>query len=290
MEPAFPCPLSLALLLVCSDDSPASHGAIRASLALAAACGSPVVLLHALEFYPLLEYAQPDALGLPPALGQELLELRRQSAREHLEVWQKEADGQGVKLELRIAAGVQAYSLILETAAELHPDLIIMGRRGRSGLERLLVGSVTARVIGHSPYKVLVVPREASLAFRRLLVATDGSPAGAAAGEVALEIARRTGARLTAVTAAYGDLDPSRAQAIARELAATAGTHGVAPEILTPDGRPENAIIEAATAKQADLIIMGSHGRTGLKRLILGSVAERVIGQASCPVLVVKQS
>ncbi len=191
-------------------------------------------------------------------------------------------------MEIRLTMGIPAYTQILEAAEEVRPGVIIMGRRGRSGLERLLVGSVTARVIGHSPYKVLVVPRDAVLSFERLLVATDGSPAGEAACRIALEIAGRTGGHLTAITAAHGDLDPKRAKALVRELAATAKEQGLDLLTLTPGGRPENAIVEVAAARHSDLIIMGSHGRTGLKRLFLGSVAERVIGQAVCPVLVVK--
>ena len=58
---------------------------------------------------------------------------------------------------------------------------------------------------------------------------------------------------------------------------------------MIPVGRPDEAIVKAADFKQASLIIVGSHGRTGLKRLLMGSVAERVIGHAKCPVLVVKK-
>ena len=64
----------------------------------------------------------------------------------------------------------------MEEAAELQPDLIIMGRHGYTGLTRLLMGSTTARVIGHSPCHVLVVPQGVSLSFQRLLMASDGSP------------------------------------------------------------------------------------------------------------------
>ncbi|MGQ9688369.1 MAG: universal stress protein [Desulfobaccales bacterium] len=290
MASSLPCPWPLEVLLVCTDESPASQGAVKAALDLAQVCGSRIILLHALEFYPLLEYAQPDALGLPPVVSQELIELREGAAREHLEKWRQGAVQQGVELEIRLSTGVQAYVQILEVAEEFNPGVILMGRRGTSGLERLLVGSVTARVIGHTHHKVLVVPRDAVLGFRRLLVASDGSPAGQAAAQLALEIARRTDARLTAVTAAYGDLDPKRAKSLVRELADAAKKQGLDLDPFTPGGRPENAIIEVAASKQADLIIMGSHGRTGLKRLFLGSVAERVIGQAACPVLVVKKA
>lgn len=288
MTPTFPCPLPLEKILVCTDDSPASQGAVKTALDLAQACGARIVLLFVLEFYPFYEYPQPDALGVTPAVGQDLLELRQQAAREHLEAWEQEAAQQNLTLQARLQTGSQAYVEILDAAEELRPDLIIMGRRGKSGLERLLVGSVTARVIGQTPHKVLVAPRDTVLAFERLLVASDGSPASQAAFEEALSLAKKTGGQLNLITAAYGELDPKRAKALVHDLAATAQQLQVPLATFTPGGRPEEAIIKMAAAKKIDLIIMGSHGRTGLKRLFMGSVAERVIGQAACPVLVVK--
>ena len=163
-----------------------------------------------------------------------------------------------------------------------------MGRRGKSGLERLLVGSVTARVIGHTPHKVLVAPRDTVLSFEKLLVASDGSPPSQVAFQEALAISQKTGSQLILITAAHGELDPKRAKTLVKELAEKAKLHDVSCTTLTPGGRPEEAIIKVAIAKKIDLIIMGSHGRTGLKRLFMGSVAERVIGQATSPVLVVK--
>jgi nucleotide-binding universal stress UspA family protein len=288
MMPSFPCPLPLDKILVCTDDSPASQGAVKTALDLAQACGSRISLLYVLEFYPFYEYPQPDALGISPVVGQELSELRERVAREHLEIWQQEAVHRGLELEVRLQTGSQAYIEILTAADDLQPDLVLMGRRGKSGLERLLVGSVTARVIGHTSHKVLVAPRDTVLSFEKLLVASDGSPASQAAFQDALSIARKTGGQLNLITATHGEIDPKRAKALVRELAATAKRLDVPLATFTPGGRPEEAIILMATAKKIDLIIMGSHGRTGLKRLFLGSVAERVIGQAPCPVLVVK--
>ncbi len=74
-----------------------------------------------------------------------------------------------------------------------------------------------------------------------------------------------------------------------RNLEAAAAAQGIALDTMIPMGRPEEGIVKAADFKQASLIIVGSHGRTGLKRLLMGSVAERVIGHAKCPVLVVKK-
>lgn len=288
MTPTFPCPLALEKILVCTDDSPASQGAVKTALDLAQACDSRIYLLFALEFYPYFEYPQPDALSIAPVVSQELFDLRERIAREHLETWRREAVQRGLALEARLQWGRQAYVEILAAAEELKPDLIVMGRRGKSGLERLLVGSVTARVIGHTSGKVLVAPRDAVLSFERLLVASDGSPAGQAAFQEALSMAKRTGGQLNLITAAHGELDPKRAKALVKELAAQAQRQQVPLKTFTPEGRPEEAIIQMAIAKKIDLIIMGSQGRTGLKRLFLGSVAERVIGQAPGPVLVVK--
>lgn len=289
MMSTFPCPLPLEKILVCTDDSPASQGAVKTALDLAQACGARIFLLYALEFYPYYEYPQPDALGISPAAGQDLFELRQRVAREHLEAWQQEAAQQGLELEARLQSGRQAYAEILAAADDLKPGLIIMGRRGKSGLERLLVGSVTARVIGHTSHKVLVAPRDTELSFERLLVASDGSPASQGAFQEALSIAKKTGSQLNLITAAHGELDYQKAKALAQDLAETARRLEVPLATFTPGGRPEQAIIQMATAKKIDLIIMGSHGRTGLKRLFMGSVAERVIGQATCPVLVVKR-
>ncbi|MEJ2070125.1 MAG: universal stress protein [Syntrophobacterales bacterium] len=126
------------------------------------------------------------------------------------------------------------------------------------------------------------------LSFEKLLVASDGSPPSQVAFQEALAISQKTGSQLILITAAHGELDPKRAKTLVKELAEKAKLHDVSCTTLTPGGRPEEAIIKVAIAKKIDLIIMGSHGRTGLKRLFMGSVAERVIGQATSPVLVVK--
>ena len=288
MMPTFPCPFTLDKILVCTDDSPASQGAVKTALDLAQACGGRIFLLYALEFYPYYEYPQPDALGITPTASQELFELRERTAREHLDAWHQEATQRGLKMRVCLQTGLQAYAEILSAAEEIQPGLIIMGRRGKSGLERLLVGSVTARVIGHTPHKVLVAPRDTVLSFERILVASDGSPASQAAFQEALAISQKTASRLILVTAAHGELDPKQAKALVKELAGEAKQQNVDLTTLTPGGRPEEAITKVATSKKIDLIIMGSHGHTGLKRLFLGSVTERVIGQATCPVLVLK--
>jgi len=219
----------------------------------------------------------------------ELMQVMETAARERLETWKAEAAREGVTLEPRVRTGASAYDGILDEAGELQPDLIIMGRQGYTGLTRLLMGSVTARVIGHSPVNVLVVPQGVLLSFERLLIASDGSPFSEAAWNEALSLAKTMGSALIGVSVAAANRDIPTATEVVRHLEAAAATQGLTLDTMIPMGRPEVGIVKAAEFKQASLIIVGSHGRTGLKRLLMGSVAERVIGHAKCPVLVVKK-
>ena len=161
-------------ILVCTDGSPDSEGAITAALNLAKTTGSKVFLLEVLFYLAGYELQSPDTLA-PPMVNMELMQAQETATTERLEAWKTEAAREGVTLVPRVRTGSSAYEGILEEAGESQPDLIIMGRHGYTGLTRLLMGSVTARVIGHSTINVLVVPREVGLDFKRLLIASDGS-------------------------------------------------------------------------------------------------------------------
>ena len=224
-----------------------------------------------------------------PQVGLELMAVREAAVRDHLEPWKAEAAKRGVDLEIRVRTSTADYTGILDEAEDLQPDLIVMGRHGLTGLSRLLMGSVTARVIGHSPFNVLVVPKGATLNFQKILLGSDGSSASAAACEEALGITKRMESTLIAASVAQGDRDLKSAEEIVRKLEAAAARQGVAVKPLVLKGRPYEAICKAAQEEQVNLIILGSHGRTGLARLLMGSTTERVIGQSPCPVLVVKR-
>jgi nucleotide-binding universal stress UspA family protein len=275
-------------ILVCTDGSPDSEGAITAALQLAKATGSMVVFLEVIFYLAGYELQSPDTLA-PPMVNLELMQVQEAAAKERLETWRAEAAREGVTLEPRVRTGSSAYEGILEEAGETQPDLIIMGRHGYTGLTRLLMGSVTARVIGHSSCHVLVAPRGVPLSFERLLIASDGSPFSEAAWNEALSLAKAMGSALIGVAVATSERDIPTATEAVRHLEAAASQQGIALDTMIPVGRPEEGIVKAAEFKQASLIIVGSHGRTGLKRLLMGSVAERVIGHAKCPVLVVKK-
>jgi nucleotide-binding universal stress UspA family protein len=84
------------------------------------------------------------------------------------------------------------------------------------------------------------------------------------------------------------DKELRNAEQNAKTVKEAAQKEGVAVKAFVMSGKPAEAIIQVAEERRADLVVVGSHGRTGVERLLIGSVAERVIVLASCPVLVVK--
>ena len=165
-----------------------------------------------------------------------------------------------------------------------------MGRCGKTALARILMGNVTARVIGHSPINILVVPRGGMIGFERILVASDGSPYSEAAWKLALAMAKQAKSRLIGVAVAPEEGDIIEAKAILQQMLTAATAARVQFKGVNPQGVPADAgIIQQAIKHEVDLIVVGSYGRTGLKKLLMGSVTERVIGGSPCPVLVVKQ-
>jgi nucleotide-binding universal stress UspA family protein len=274
------CPAPWQTLLVCSDGSAEAANAVSQTLALAGACGSQVYVLSVMEIVPEFEAAVPDLRA----------QLERQ-AREAMTAIEAQAASLGAAVKTMICHSQLPYAAIIADAEKVGADVIIMGRSGRSAMSRLLMGSVTARVIGHSPLNVLVVPAGATLGFGRLLVASDGSPCSNAAWGEALRMARAADAvQLYALCAAREEGEIIEAEQVIQQLLAAANREGISLTGLLPQGQqPDDAIVQAALGNQVELIIIGSHGRTGFHRLLLGSVAERVIGQAPCPVLVVKK-
>ncbi len=272
------CPLTLEKVLVCTDSSPASKGAVVTALALAQTCRSQVYLLEILEYN--LGYT-----GLAP---EAVLQWEQEVASDLAGI-EAEAKDLNVPAKSIVRRADAAYAAIVDEAQKLGIDLIIMGRHGKHGLRKMLMGSVTERVIGLSPANVLVIPQESPLPWERVLIANDGSPYSEAAWEAALEMIRRLDARLIGVSAAREEGELPEAEAIVQKMLMRANRQGIPMEIHVSIGAPDDIIVQIAHDKQANLIVVGSHGRTGLKRLLMGSTAARVIGSAPCPVLVVKR-
>lgn len=194
----------------------------------------------------------------------------------------------------------EPYERIVDLSDAENCDLIIMGRRGQRRLTRALVGSVTARVIGYSRRDVLVVPKDAAVGWRKILVATDGSKYSDAAVSKAMDFAKSYGGELQVVSIVdvpsefYAEApkvveDMARkAKSFVEEVRKQSEEFNIKTSTFTAEGEAYKVITGLAKDEKADVIFLGSHGRTGLKRLLMGSVAEKTIGHSPCPVLVVK--
>lgn len=169
--------------------------------------------------------------------------------------------------------------------------MIVIGRRGKRGLARDLIGDATAKVIGHASCPVLVCPRSAQLGDGPLLTATDGSRHGDAAAWYADKLATRLNRELIVVSAVLPDqTDTRRREAVSAIERIEAAFQDGQPKVkgIVASGRAHEVIIVTMRQHDASMVVIGSHGRTGIERLLLGSVAERVIGFADRPVLVVR--
>lgn len=194
----------------------------------------------------------------------------------------------------------EAHERIVDLADAENCDLIVMGRRGLRPVERMLVGRITARVIGLSQREVLVVPNNTTVGWKTIVVATDGSKYSALAADRAIEFARSYGGELKVLsvvdvpTEFYAEAPQAVDDLVkkAKEYVATvkqqAEAAGIRAEAFVGEAEAHEAITRLARDEKADMIVLGSHGRTGMRRLLMGSVAEKVIGYAACPVLVVK--
>lgn len=196
---------------------------------------------------------------------------------------------------------------ILEYAANNGIDAIVMGTRGRRGVGRLLLGSVTESVVRDATVPVLVV-RGASEVKRRypfetILVPTDGSVHAEVALERALAIARHDDATVHVLSVVdvtpaaiddRNDLRLERLENYARDVVddaiAAAEKSSVDTVSTVQYGSIDKQIRTYADEIDADLIVMGTHGRSGLDRLLLGSATERVLRTAKTPVLTVRAS
>ncbi len=278
MSPAQFCPLSkLDKLLLATDRSPFSEGAVREAITFAKRCSSWLYVIAVMEANP--EYE---------TIGASVFEKEEKEALAYLENVKKRAVEEGVSCHTVLREGEAPHQLIVDEAVEKQADMIVIGRRGRTGLMTVLMGSVAAKVIGHAPCKVLVVPRAARIEGRNILIATDGSAHSIAAASEAVGIAKRCGGSLIALSTVYVPENLEEAKANVSAVVEMARKEGVPVEALTPPGRSHEAIVETAGGRGVDLIVMGAYGKTGLKKSLMGSSTEKVIGHANCAVLVVR--
>ena len=275
-QPPF-CPESrLEKLMLATDRSEFSEGAIREAINFAKKCSSKLYVISVLETSPDYE-----------TIGSRFFEKEEDEALKHLESIKARAAGEGLNCEIIFHRGGETYKYIVDEASEKNIDMIVIGRRGRKGLAKLLMGTVAAKVIGYAPCKVLVVPKAARIGFQKILVATDGSKHGIAAVAEAISIAVRCGSSLIALSSGRTDEELKSARINTDYVLEMARKEGIHAEAVTPQGSSYEAIVDTAGGSGVDLIVMGAYGRTGLIKILMGSSTERVIGLAGCAVMVV---
>jgi nucleotide-binding universal stress UspA family protein len=277
-------------ILVYLDGSEASLHALQESLHLARAEKSKIMAISVVPPY------QGDlrftGLGNIKALLKEPCDKALTEAM-------KMAEAEGISLTTACLEG-EPYEEIVDLAEEEDCDLIVIGIGSQSMEKFFAMGSTTARVIGYSHCDVLVIPEKATIGWKNLLLATDGSKHSENAAARAATIAKSNGAELNIVSATdfvcelYAQA-PEVGEALIKKARKTLDTskkhadlQGLMTECFVREGEAYKAIIELAKEKGTEMIVMGSHGKTGLKRLLMGSVVEKVIGHSHCPVLVVK--
>ncbi|HEY5956299.1 MAG TPA: universal stress protein, partial [Polyangiaceae bacterium] len=291
-------------ILVAVDLSEASSTALDEARHLAKSTDATLAMIHVIPDFVNLETLHPaTTLKSLPAM-----EEFSAKARQYIEGWANQA-AHDPKLELLIEQG-SAADRIVHRAEVWGADLIVVGHRGQSGLAELLLGSVAHRVVQMAHCPVLVSRKNA--AQGGIVAATDLSDPSLPAIQRGAAEARWRQKPLTVVhvldsSAAYYaasagslfgvtvalppvDIQADMKEALTSTLREKMDALRASGEALVLYGSPTDTIIECAKARDAVLIVVGTHGRTGLARLALGGVAEAVTRKAPCSVLIVRHS
>ena len=296
--------ISVQRILCPIDFSDFSRHALDHAVAMARWYGAEVVVLYVLPPVE-LPLPMPDLLMAPAAVAtpDDLKEIE-----DAVERFVRTEVGDEV-VTVAVRAGTVVDEIVC-LAKEWLADLIVMGTHGRTGFERFLVGSVTARVLRNAPCPVVTVPKRMADAvstgtpFRRILCGVDFSPSSMQALTIAAALAEEADATLTVVhviehqifepTAMPGLDSPreiarrdSALQQIRAALPRDVSTYADVHELVLT-GKAYREILRHADDMRADLIVLGAGG--GLVDAAFGSTADHVVKEAACPVLTVKPS
>jgi nucleotide-binding universal stress UspA family protein len=290
------------------DFSETSAHAIDLALAVARWSKANITALHV---------HTPAFMPRPGLPGREGLAADLSRLRDETAACFRGATDTGVVVDVVVDVG-QPASRILECAAALAADVVVIGTHGTSGFEHLVLGSVTERVLRKAACAVLTVPPRAratsTLPFTRLLCPVDFSAPSLAALQLARSLANESGSALTVLHVIEwpwreppapfaAELPPAQAEALAEyrryvETSAMARLEGLmqegaadraAPVPRLSHGRSYVEILRAAADERADLIVMGVHGRNILDMTVFGSTTNHVVRQATCPVLTLRR-
>ncbi len=279
-------------IILAVDAAPASLYAAEQVFNLARSEESEVIVVSVVPAY------QGDLRLLGDAA---ILDQVREPYEKALEKVGEMAAERGIRCRCELHEG-EPYDEVLSLAARRGADLIAVGKKENPLMDLVPIGSMASRVLRLSEIDVLVIPPMRPIRLERVFLAYDGSAGAKAATEKACVLAMRYGSVLAVgtiyelslegfarspelSTAFYKEAEKTQSEAIAR--AAKLGVRHVVPVIA--HGEPVyRALAEQASRQDCGLIVIGSQGKTNFRRMLLGSVTERVIAVGDCPVLVVK--
>ena len=296
------------------DFSDYSRRAFDNAVAVARWYGATITLFHVSGVAPLPPFA-PGGGNLPPAA---LTPEERTAILASMARFAEAEVGTSAPLECDVVEG-RAAAEILRAAEALPADLLVMGTHGRSGFARLVLGSVTETVLRKAVCPVLTVPAAVPDAvpaapglFTRVLCAVDFSECSMHALEYAMSMAEEADATLTVMYVVEALPDVPREihetvvtgpgnllEFVARaEEAARARFKDIIPDnvrtyctvdTVVATGKAYREILRVAGEQQADLLVIGVHGRGPIDRMLFGSTAQHLVRQAACPVLTLRK-
>ena len=292
-------------ILVPLDGSELAERALDPALAIVRASNAELLLLSVPTYHQIVA---PAAAGYGMVPMDEIIDLGHDEAREYLAGLRRQARCSDCRIQTLVVEGDVA-GCIVDTAAAEQVDLIVMTTHGYSGFTRWMLGSITERVLRGAPCPVLVVREAISLC--KALINLDGSALAEKALEPGLALARILGCQVTLFRADTGE-DLSAVEKSVLQMAGAGSCQDLvdqgvdrlhyyleclARQQRTPDlaidtavvrAKPAEAILSYAEAEGIDLIVMATHGRSGVRRWVYGSVAEKVLRQAGCAMLIVR--
>jgi len=219
-------------------------------------------------------------------------------------------EGINATSEILDSKSLSVYESLIDYVSKEKSDLLISGTRGLGGFERALVGSISSNLVSYSPCSVMVVRKsksEEKMKFGQILVATDGSENASRAVGIAISLAKVLSSKLTFVNVVYlppvsytvgeGNWfesaiaesveDGKRITALAVSASKKSGVEADF-RVIDDMRSPVSVLTGIAQGDDYDLIIVGTRGLGGFKRLVLGSVASGVVHYAHCSVLVAR--
>lgn len=263
-------------LLLATEHTEFDSGAEAVALAMAKRCQLPLAAV-----FPLVSNPEYEALAPEIAASGE------REAAAKLAQMRAQAEAAGVTLSVHVRRGEEPYSEIVQEAKDTHCDLLVTRRRGKRGfLSNLLVGEMVSKIVAHAPCPVLIVPRAAQMWQRQVLVAAEPNEHGKQVVVTAIALARECALPLLLVSVITDSAHQKQTADFLAMMVDQAKHAGVAATAETPSGRPHAEILAAAARSQADLIVIASRSDTTIRRAMMGGVAQKVMGLAESPVLV----